>query len=83
MIMAPDREHLDELLDQSSPRTTPITTDVADEITRLQTATEASWSSAARRSRWVRPVVAGFAAVLLVGGVATAAAAVTGHWTLP
>lgn len=83
MSMAPGRERLDELLNQSSPRTTPITTDVADEITRLQAATEASWGSAPRRRRWARPVVAGFAAVLLVGGVATAAAAATGLWTLP
>lgn len=82
MRMAPGNDPLDELLYQSSPRTTPITTDVAEEITRLQATTAASVGNAPRRNLW-RPVAAGFAALLLVGGVATAAAAATGQWTLP
>lgn len=83
MNMTPGRDNLDALLDRSSPRTTSITADIVDEITRLQSATEVSLGSPARPRRWVRPVLAGFAAVLLAGGAATAAAAATGMWTLP
>lgn len=82
MGMTPGRDHLDELLDQSSPQTTQITTDIADEIVRLRSATEAASGNSSRRRRW-RPVAAGFAAVLLAGGMATAAAAATGQWALP
>ena len=82
MSMDQGKDHLDELLDRSSPRTTPVTTDVADEITRLQAATAATVGNSPRRHLW-RPVAAGFAALLLVGGVATAAAAATGQWALP
>lgn len=80
MSMPPTRDHLDELLDQSTPRTTVITPGVAEELKRLRAATGAT--RGARPRRWARPVVAGLAATLLIGGAAAAAAA-TGRWTLP
>lgn len=82
MTTMPRRDNLTELLDQSSPQTTRVTTDVADEITRLQATTRASVQAAPHERRWLRPVVAGVASVLLLGG-ASAAAAATGLWTVP
>lgn len=72
-------DRLDELLDQSSPRTTAITPDVTQELHHLVGETRAV--SRGRR-RWSRPVVAGLATVLVIGG-GTAAAAASGMWTLP
>lgn len=70
-------DNLDELLDNSRPRTTPITPGITQELQRLRAAT-----AAIARRRWARPVVAGLAATILISGGAAAAAA-TGTWTLP
>lgn len=75
------RDSIDDLLDQSSPPSTPETEDVRTEIALLHVQAEAL-SGTRQSPRWVRPAVAGFAAIALIGGVATAAAA-TGQWTLP
>ncbi|PPF69109.1 hypothetical protein C5C46_13600 [Rathayibacter sp. AY1E6] len=79
MTAAPDRDPLDVLLDESSPRTSTVTDDVAVELAELQqlAAAEARVS----RHRWVRPAVAGVASLVLLGGMATAAAAATGAWS--
>jgi hypothetical protein len=76
----PDRDHLDELLDQSSPGTTRMTNDVVDELTRLRVATQPPAPRAGvRRKRWARPAAVALAAIVLSGGAATAAAT-TGLW---
>ncbi|PJJ65379.1 hypothetical protein [Compostimonas suwonensis] len=80
MSMTPARDPFDEVLDQSSPRTTPLTPDVMVELKRLGAITGAA--AGARPRRWARPAVAALVAALVFGGVATAAAA-TGMWTLP
>jgi len=81
MNMTPGREDLDELLDASSPPTTPITAEVAAEISRLRSVTLPAPGRRGPR-RWARPVGVTLAAVALLGGAASAAAA-TGLWTVP
>lgn len=81
MTITPDREHLDELLDLSKPSTADITPAVATEIEHLRTASR-SRSTRVLRRRWFRPVVAGLAGAIVLGGAATAAAA-AGLWTNP
>lgn len=78
--MSPTSDHLDDLLDQSAPRTTVMTESVADELTRLRVATSVETASVTVRRPWRRPVIAGLASVLLLGGAATATAAVTNSW---
>lgn len=78
--MSPTSDHLDDLLDQSAPRTTVITESVADELTRLRVATRVETATGTVRRSWRRPAVAGLASVLLLGGAATATAAVMNSW---
>lgn len=81
MTVTPDREHLDDLLDLSKPSTTDITPVVATEIEHLRTASRSHARRVTHR-RWFRPVAAGLAGAIVLGGAATAAAA-TGVWTNP
>lgn len=69
-----DREHLDDLLDQSAPPTTTITNSVTDEVLRLHVLTREAAERTSRRRRWSRPTIAGVIALLLVGGASTAVA---------
>ena len=78
--MSPTSDDLDGLLDRSVPRTTLMTESVADELTRLRVATSVEAVSATARRPWRRPVFGGLASVLLLGGAATATAAVTNSW---
>ncbi|TFD48487.1 hypothetical protein E3T55_13455 [Cryobacterium frigoriphilum] len=78
--MSPTFDDLDGLLDRSAPRTTVMTDSVADELTRLRVATRVETASVTLRRPWRRPVFAGLASVLLLGGAATATAAVTNSW---
>jgi hypothetical protein len=72
-------DRMSQLLDSSAPPTSEITPLVADELTRLRAATGAVGTG---RPRWIRPAAAGLAAVALLAGVGTAAAA-SGTWTFP
>ena len=86
MNTTPDRDRLDDLLNSSSPRTTVTTSAVERELTRLRSAAEREARTVGARTvpakaRWLRPVMAGAASVVLLGGAATAAAAVTGVWS--
>ncbi|WP_460802790.1 hypothetical protein [Microbacterium sp. GXF6406] len=82
MSVAPDDDRLDQLLGESSPETALITVSVANEVARLQGATQAEVRESTRVRRWRRPAVTALASVLVLGG-ATAAAAATGVWTMP
>lgn len=79
MTAAPNRDPLDVLLDESSPRTSTVTDDVAVELAELQQLAAAE--TRVSRHRWARPAVAGVASLVLLGGMATAAAAATGAWS--
>lgn len=74
--MSDDR--LNELLDQSAPRTSPMTPTLARELVRLRASSRATGKTAP----WIRPTLASFAAAALLAGVGTAAAA-SGTWVLP
>ncbi|TFD88928.1 MULTISPECIES: hypothetical protein [Cryobacterium] len=78
--MGPTSDDLDGLLDRSAPRTTVMTDSVADELTQLRVATSVETARVTARRPWRRPVFAGLASVLLLGGAATATAAVTNSW---
>ena len=78
--MSPTSDHLDDLLDLSAPRTTVVTHSVVDELTRLRVATSVETASAFPKRPWRRPVIAGLASVLLLGGAAAATAAVSNSW---
>jgi len=81
MSMTPDRDRLDDLLDQSSPRTTVVTHAVADELTRLRVEAETTATRTLQISRWKRPALVGLLSVMLLGGAATATATVSGAWS--
>ncbi|CAN5134790.1 hypothetical protein BH11ACT4_BH11ACT4_07730 [soil metagenome] len=74
-----NEDRLSDMLDSSAPSTPEITPTVASELRRLRATTG---SIRGRSPRWIRPALAGFAAVALLAGVGTAAAA-SGAWTLP
>ncbi|WP_233200739.1 MULTISPECIES: hypothetical protein [Cryobacterium] len=78
--MSPTSDDLDGLLNRSAPPTTVVTESVADELTRLRVATSVETASVTVRRPWRRPVFAGLASVLLLGGAVTATAAVTNSW---
>jgi hypothetical protein len=74
MSSSHDREHLDDLLDQSAPPSPTITNSVTDEVMRLHVLTREEAERTSRRNRWSRPAIAGALALMLVGGATTAVA---------
>ena len=72
-------DHLSELLDRSAPPTSELTPSVVIELKMLRASSGTLGTS---RPRWIRPALAGFAAIALIAGVGTAAAA-SGTWVLP
>jgi hypothetical protein len=77
----PERDRLDNLLDQSRPSTTLMTDEVLDELSRLRVATMPAPGSVRRRKRWTRPALAALIAFTLVGGAAAATAATLQVWS--
>lgn len=77
-----DRDFLDLLLADSVPQTSEMTPDVVRQLDLLVAESAPSEDRRARRRSWRRPLAAGLMSVLVLGGVATAAAAATGVWPL-
>lgn len=82
MSMIHSRDHLDDVLDQSSPTVAPITSDIAAGIRQLRADSRSSARATARRQNMTRPIIAGLVSLTLIGGAATAAAA-AGLWVNP
>jgi hypothetical protein len=74
MSSSHDRNHLDDLLDQSAPPIPTVTNSVTDEVLRLHVLTREAAERTGRHRRWSRPTIAGAIALLLVGGASTAVA---------
>lgn len=72
-------DHLSDLLDKSAPPMSEVTPSLASELERLRASSRSLGTST---PRWIRPALAGFAAVALLAGVGTAAVA-SGTWVLP
>ena len=72
---------LSALLDDSAPPASEVTPAVANELVRLRAST-GSGRAPVRARRWARPALAGAAALALLAGAGTAAAA-SGTWVLP